>query len=95
MLHLFLSNFEWRIAVERNWKSWVLEREDGDANELWQIINTYYRFIVDYPEEYYKTKGLHEFTKTTIDNCAIIKHNIQNTLLHDEAWAFINIGMRA
>ena len=34
---LCLNTFAWRIAVERNWKSWILEREDGDANELWQI----------------------------------------------------------
>lgn len=63
------------------------------SNELWQIVNKFYRFIVDYPEEYYRTKGLHDFTQTTIDNCAIIKHNIQNTLLHDEVWAFINVGI--
>ena len=34
---LCLNSFEWRVAIERNWKSWILEREDGDANELWQI----------------------------------------------------------
>ncbi len=63
------------------------------SNELWQIVNKFYRFIVDFPEDYYRTKGLHDFTQTTIENCAIIKHNIQNTLLHDEVWAFINIGI--
>ncbi len=61
--------------------------------ELWQIVNKFYRFIVDFPEEYYRTKGLHEFTQTTIDNCALVKHNIQNTLLHDEVWAFIKMGI--
>ena len=34
---LCLNTFTWRIAIERNWKSWILEREDGNANELWQI----------------------------------------------------------
>lgn len=63
------------------------------SNELWQIVNKFYRFIVDYPEEYYKTRGLYDFTQTTIDNCAIIKHNIDNTLLHDEVRAFIKMGM--
>ncbi len=63
------------------------------SNELWQIVNKFYRFIVDYPEDYYKTKGLYDFTQTTIENCAIIKHNIQNTLLHDEVWAFVKMGM--
>lgn len=63
------------------------------SNELWQIVNKFYRFIVDFPEEYYRTKGLDEFTRTTIQNCALIKHNIQHTLLHDEVWAFIKIGL--
>jgi uncharacterized alpha-E superfamily protein len=63
------------------------------SNELWQIVNKFYRFIVDFPEDYYRTKGLHDFTQTTIENCALIKHNIQNTLLHDEVWAFINLGI--
>ena len=63
------------------------------SNELWQIVNKFYRFIVDYPEDYYRTKGLHEFTMSAIESCAIIKHNIQHSLLHDEAWSFINIGM--
>lgn len=61
--------------------------------ELWQMVNRFYRFIVDFPEEYYRTKGLHDFTQTTIENCALIKHSIQNTLLHDEVWAFIKLGI--
>ena len=61
--------------------------------ELWNTVNKFYRFIHDYPEEYYKTRGLDEFTRSTIKNCAIIKSNIQNTLLHDEVWAFIKMGM--
>jgi uncharacterized alpha-E superfamily protein len=63
------------------------------SNELWQIVNKFYRFIVDFPEDYYRTKGLHDFTQTTIENCALIKHNVQNTLLHDEVWAFIKVGI--
>ncbi len=66
---------------------------DVISTELWQIVNKFYRFIFDYSEDYYKTKGLYDFTQTTIENCAIIKHNIQNTLLHDEVWAFINMGI--
>mgnify|MGYP000159197187 CR=1 FL=1 len=63
------------------------------STELFNIVNKFYRFTHDYPEEYYKTRGLYDFTQTNIENCAIIKHNIQNTLLHDEIWAFINMGL--
>lgn len=34
---LCLNTFVWRVALARDWKSWILEREDGEANELWQI----------------------------------------------------------
>ncbi len=34
---LCLDSFEWQIAIKRYWKSWILERVDGDANNLWQI----------------------------------------------------------
>lgn len=63
------------------------------SNEMWQTVNKFYRFIVDFPEEYYRTKGLDDFTQTAIEYCAIIKHNIQNTLLHDEAWCFVKVGI--
>jgi len=63
------------------------------STELWNIVNKFYRFTHDYPVDYYKTKGLYDFTQTNIENCAIIKHTVQNTLLHDEIWAFINMGL--
>ena len=66
---------------------------DHISTELWQLVNKYYRFIVDYPEEYYKTQGLYEFTQRALENCAIIKHSIQNSMIHDEAWAFMKMGL--
>ncbi|MCV9385147.1 alpha-E domain-containing protein [Reichenbachiella ulvae] len=62
--------------------------------ELWNAINKFYRFINDYPEDFYKTQGLYDFTNTTIENCAIIKNRVQSTMLHDEIWAFIRMGLQ-
>jgi uncharacterized alpha-E superfamily protein len=66
---------------------------DHISTELWQLVNKYYRFIVDYPEDYYKTQGLYEFTQKALENSAIIKHSIQSSMLHDEAWAFMKMGL--
>ncbi|MBU2913968.1 MULTISPECIES: alpha-E domain-containing protein [Reichenbachiella] len=60
--------------------------------EVWNAINKFYRFIHDYPEDFYKTKGLYDFTNTTIENCAIIKYRVESTMLHDEIWAFVKMG---
>jgi len=66
---------------------------DHISTELWQLVNKYYRFIVDYPEDYYKTQGLYEFTQKALENCAIIKHSIQNSVIHNEAWALMKMGL--
>ena len=34
---LCLNTFAWKIAKKRNWRAWILEREDGDLSMLWQI----------------------------------------------------------
>ncbi|WP_109829445.1 alpha-E domain-containing protein [Reichenbachiella versicolor] len=61
--------------------------------ELWNAVNKFYRFIHDYPEDYYKTKGLYDFTQTTNEHCSIIKNKIGSSLLHDQVWAFITAGL--
>jgi len=66
---------------------------DHISTELWQLVNKYYRFIVDYPEDYYKTQGLYEFAQKALENCAIIKHSIQNSVIHNEAWALMKMGL--
>lgn len=61
--------------------------------ELWNAINKFYRFINDYPEDFYKSQGLYDFTQTNIENCSIIKNRVQSTMLHDAVWAFIKMGL--
>ena len=34
---LDLNTFFWTKSVERNWSAWILEREDGEPNKLWEI----------------------------------------------------------
>ena len=34
---LCLDSFIWKITKRRNWHVWILEREDGNANQLWEI----------------------------------------------------------
>ncbi|MGF1635530.1 MAG: alpha-E domain-containing protein [Cyclobacteriaceae bacterium] len=66
---------------------------DMISTELWQAINKYYRFINEYPVDYFRTRGLYEFTQNNLEYSAIVKSRIQYSMLHDEAWAFIKMGM--
>ena len=63
------------------------------STELWEVINRYYHFVNDYSIEYYKTRGLYDFTSNVIQNCSIIRSLIDSTLLHDDIWAFIRLGI--
>lgn len=62
------------------------------STELWEAINRYYHYANSYPVDYYKTRGLHEFTVKIAQNCSVIRSYTNSTLLHDDVWAFIKLG---
>lgn len=63
------------------------------STELWEAINRYYHFIRGYSIDFYKTRGLYDFTTTAIQNCSVITSYVDSTLLHDDIWAFIKLGI--
>jgi uncharacterized alpha-E superfamily protein len=66
---------------------------DSISNELWEAMNNYYLFISGYPADVYKTRGLYDFTTNVITHCSIVRGKIENTLMQDVAWRFIQLGM--
>lgn len=66
---------------------------DSLSTELWEAINNYYIFISNYPVDVYKTRGLNDFTYNVINHCSIVGGKIQNTMMRDTAWRFIQLGM--
>jgi uncharacterized alpha-E superfamily protein len=66
---------------------------DSISNELWEAMNNYYLFISGYPVDVYKTRGLYDFTTNVITHCSIVRGKIENTLMQDVAWRFIQLGM--
>jgi uncharacterized alpha-E superfamily protein len=63
------------------------------SSELWESINKYYHFVQNYPVDIYKTHGLYDFCIQAIQHCAIIRADITNTLIHDDVYACINLGI--
>ena len=63
------------------------------STDLWEAINTYYHKVNSYPQEVYLTTGLYDFNQMILDQTSIVSSKIYGTLLHDEEWAIILIGM--
>ncbi len=63
------------------------------STELWEVINQYYHFVKDYPEDYYKTRGLYDYTVQAGKHCALVRSYLDHTLVHDDTWIFIELGI--
>lgn len=63
------------------------------STDLWEAINKYYHLVTNYPQDVYLTTGLYDFTQMVLDQTSIVGSKIYGTLLHDEEWAMILVGM--
>lgn len=63
------------------------------STELWEVINKYYHFVNNYPVNYFKTRGLYDFTLTAGEHCSVIRGYVDSTLTHNEVWALIRLGV--
>ncbi len=63
------------------------------STELWESINKYYHFVHNFPLDIYKTRGLYDFCLNAIQHCAYIRANTANTLIHDDAYFLVMLGI--
>ena len=63
------------------------------STELWEVINQYFLFVKEYNTDFYKTRGLYDFTISAGKHCSIIRSYIDHTLIHDDIWLFIELGI--
>ncbi|MEL6192044.1 MAG: alpha-E domain-containing protein [Bacteroidota bacterium] len=63
------------------------------SSELWEVINQYYLFVKEYDKSFFKTRGLFDFTFTATKHCSIVRSYLDHTLLHDDIWVFIELGI--
>jgi uncharacterized alpha-E superfamily protein len=66
---------------------------DSISSELWGAINKFYHFANGFTEKDLKKEGIYFFTDRVMENCSIVAGYIDNTLLHDETWSLIRMGM--
>ena len=63
------------------------------STELWEVINQYYLYVRDFDRAFFKTRGLFDFTNTAGKHCSIVRSFADHTLIHDEVWTFIQLGI--
>lgn len=63
------------------------------SNELWESINTFFHMVNTYDVEHFKSQGLFDFTNAVIKNCAVFRAFMESTMLHDDVWSFIKLGI--
>ncbi len=63
------------------------------STELYETINNLYHFVVNYSSDHFIKSGLYDFTSTLIDFTTIIKAKINSTLIYDEVYTMISLGI--
>jgi len=63
------------------------------STDLWEAINKYYHLVNNYPVETYVSTGFYDLTQIILEQTSIVQGKISGTLLHDEEWAIILVGM--
>jgi uncharacterized alpha-E superfamily protein len=63
------------------------------STELYESINKFYHFVLNYPREIFVKSGLHDFTTNVVEMSAILRGKIRGTLLHDSVYAIILMGV--
>jgi uncharacterized alpha-E superfamily protein len=63
------------------------------STELWEAINTFYQNSHRTDPDDFAARGLYDYTFDVGRQCAIIRSRIHDTLLHDQAWVFMKLGI--
>lgn len=63
------------------------------STEFYESMNKFYHFIMNYPRDVYVKKGLYDFMTHVAEHSAILRGKIRGTLLHDEVYALIMLGI--
>lgn len=63
------------------------------STELWEAINKWYLFCKQRSHQDFNSSDLFWFSEHMISHIALIKSNMVNTILHDDVWHFLNVGL--
>lgn len=66
---------------------------DAISSELWEAINRLYHFVDSYPADDLADEGIYNFADKVVENCVMVNGYVHKSLIHNEVWSFIHLGM--
>lgn len=63
------------------------------STELWEAINKWYLFTRNYDFSQFDAGQIFSFSEAMASHSAVVKSNILNTLMHNDVWQFLNLGI--
>lgn len=66
---------------------------DCISSELWESINKFYHMVNAFTKDDLLREGIYNFSDRVMENCSIVNSKIDNTLLHNEVWSLIHLGI--
>ena len=63
------------------------------STELYESLNKFYHFVLNYDADFFVKKGLYDFSTQVAESTAVLRGKIRGTLLHDEVYAIIMLGV--
>lgn len=63
------------------------------STELYEALNKFYHFVLNYSADNFVKRGLYDFTVQVTENTSVLRSKIRGTLLHDEVYAIIMLGI--
>jgi uncharacterized alpha-E superfamily protein len=63
------------------------------STELWESINKWFLFSKNYKVNKFDSGKIYTFSESIEAHIATIKSNVSNSLLHNNVWHFINLGI--
>ena len=60
---------------------------------LYEAINRFYHYVLNYDVNFFVKKGLYDFTVHVMEQTAVLRGKIRGSLLHDEVYAIIMLGI--
>jgi uncharacterized alpha-E superfamily protein len=71
----------------------ALSARDLISTELYEAINKFYHYVMEYPSGSFVKTGLFDFTTHVTEMTAIIRAKIRGTLMHDSIYSIIMMGV--
>ncbi len=98
------ENVLYQIGLDANFQYSIINnvkfaRENANSardlisTELYESINKFYHFVLNYPKDQFVKNSLHDFTVNVTEMTSILRGKIRGTLLHDSVYAIILLGI--